>query len=70
MRSEIHIPPMIERIMRKFTPLTKKDLDFIRKIAKSGPYSKAELARLYQVSRSRISQITKEEGGDESQDDS
>lgn len=56
--------------MRKFTPLTKKDLDFIRKIAKSGPYSKAELARLYQVSRSRISQITKEEGGDESQDDS
>ncbi len=61
---------LIIRAMRKYTSLTKKDKDFIRKVAKMGPYSKAELARLYQVSRSRISQITKEDEGDEPQDDS
>ena len=55
--------------MRNRETLTEKDRNFIRKIAKVGPYTKAELARLYRVSRSRITQITKEVEGDEPQDD-
>ena len=55
--------------MRSRETLTEKDRNFIRKIAKLGPYTKAELARLFGVSRSRISQITKEVEGDGPQDD-
>ncbi|MGB0165187.1 MAG: hypothetical protein ACPF9I_07235 [Candidatus Thalassarchaeaceae archaeon] len=56
--------------MRSHQTLTEKDKNFIRKIAKVGPYTKAELARLYRVSRSRITQITKEVEEDGPQDDS